>query len=112
MRRQTRRGAAPKPPLEYSILHTATLCLLAAGAVMVFSASSAEAVLKSGDSTYYLKRYLVFGAIGLRRNSSSSVSCNKACVNRLGFIFLLLGIRPLAQLLDDGHDVFAAFFQR
>jgi cell division protein FtsW len=65
MRRQTRRGAAPKPPLEYSILHTATLCLLAAGAVMVFSASSSEAVLRSGDSTYYLKRYLLFGALGL-----------------------------------------------
>jgi cell division protein FtsW len=65
MRRQTRRGAAPKPPLEYSILHTATLCLLAAGAVMVFSASSSEAVLKSGDSTYFLKRYLIFGALGL-----------------------------------------------
>ena len=32
-----------KPPLEYSILYTATLCLLAAGAVMVYSASSAEA---------------------------------------------------------------------
>ena len=65
MRSKSRRGAAPKPPLEYSILYTATLCLLAAGAVMVFSASSAEAVLKSGDSTYYLKRYLIFGALGL-----------------------------------------------
>ncbi|HYN51106.1 MAG TPA: hypothetical protein VES62_09295, partial [Thermoleophilaceae bacterium] len=29
-----------KRPVEYSILYTATLCLLAAGAVMVYSASS------------------------------------------------------------------------
>ncbi len=54
-----------KPPLEYSILYTATLCLLAAGAVMVFSASSDEALLQSGDSTYYLKRYLIYAAIGI-----------------------------------------------
>src|ERR671910_882187 len=28
----------PKPPVEYSILYTATLCLLAGGAVMLYSA--------------------------------------------------------------------------
>src|ERR671937_156372 len=55
----------PKPPLEYSLLYTATLCLLAAGAVMVYSASSAESLLTTGDSSYFLKRYLIFGAIGL-----------------------------------------------
>src|SRR5689334_25382226 len=54
-----------KPPLEYSLLYTATLCLLAAGAVMVYSASSAESLLTTGDSSYYLKRYLIFGAIGV-----------------------------------------------
>lgn len=59
------RSAGTKPTLEYSILYTATLCLIAFGAVMVYSASSAEAVLKSGDSTYYLKRYVVYGVIGL-----------------------------------------------
>jgi cell division protein FtsW len=60
------RKARAKPPLEYSILYTATLCLLAAGAVMVYSASSAESLLDgSGDPSYYLKRYLVLGAIGL-----------------------------------------------
>src|SRR5918999_2096307 len=62
----TRARSAAKPPLEYSILYTATLCLLAAGAVMVYSASSAESVLNgSGDPSYYLKRYLVFGILGL-----------------------------------------------
>ena len=54
-----------KQPLEYSILYTATLCLLAAGAVMVYSASSAESVLKNGDPAFFLKRYLMFGALGL-----------------------------------------------
>src|SRR5215211_5134871 len=61
---------APRParkrPLEYSILYTATLCLLAGGAVMVYSASSAESLLNgSGDPSFYLKRYVVFGIIGL-----------------------------------------------
>jgi cell division protein FtsW len=54
-----------KHPLEYSLLYTATLCLLAAGAVMVYSASSAESLLTTGDSSFYLKRYVIFGAIGL-----------------------------------------------
>src|ERR687896_421859 len=55
-----------KRPVEYSILYTATLCLLAMGAVMVYSASSAESLLSgSGDPSYYLKRYLMFGLIGL-----------------------------------------------
>src|SRR2546423_6634625 len=67
-RRASSRKAAkgrPKPPLEYSLLYTATLCLLATGAVMVYSASSAESLLTTGDSSYFLKRYLIFGAIGL-----------------------------------------------
>src|SRR5436305_2867943 len=60
------RKARPQPPLEYSILYTATLCLIAAGAVMVYSASSASSLLHgSGDPTYYLKRYVVYGALGL-----------------------------------------------
>jgi cell division protein FtsW len=55
----------PKPPVEYSILYTAMLCLLAGGAVMVYSASSAEALVQQGDAAYYLKRYLMLGAVGL-----------------------------------------------
>ncbi len=57
---------AKKPPLEYSVLYTATLCLLAAGAVMVYSASSAESLLDGpGDPAFYLKRYLLFALVGL-----------------------------------------------
>src|SRR5213596_3555174 len=55
-----------KQPLEYSLLYTATLCLLAAGAVMVYSASSAVALLNgSGDPSYYLKRYVILAVIGI-----------------------------------------------
>jgi cell division protein FtsW len=58
--------ARPKPPIEYSILYTATLCLIAAGAVMVYSSSSAESLLDgSGDPSFFLKRYVIYGAIGL-----------------------------------------------
>jgi len=59
-------GKQAAPPLEYSLLLTATLCLLAFGAVMVFSASSARSLLNHGGSGfYYLERTLLFGAIGL-----------------------------------------------
>jgi len=55
-----------KPPLEYSLIYTATLCLLALGAIMVYSASSAESLLEgSGDPSYYLKRYVALAIVGL-----------------------------------------------
>ena len=58
--------AARKRPIEYSILYTATLCLLAFGAVMVYSASSAESLLSGpGDPSFYLKRYLMCAVLGL-----------------------------------------------
>jgi len=62
-----RKRARPKVkrPLEYSLLYTATLCLLAIGAVMVYSASSAESLLNTGDPAYYLKRYVAYGLCGL-----------------------------------------------
>jgi len=61
-----RRAAAPTRPLEYRILLTATLCLLATGAVMVYSASSARELLQGGgDGRGFLTRYVIFAAIGL-----------------------------------------------
>jgi cell division protein FtsW len=52
-------------PIEHSILITATLCLLATGAVMVFSASSARTLLSGqGDGTSFMVKYVVYGAIG------------------------------------------------
>ena len=54
------------PPLEHRILMTAALCLLAFGAVMVYSASSPVGVLGGqGNGTSEFVRYLIFGAIGL-----------------------------------------------
>ncbi len=64
---KAKKRARPRP-LEYSLLLTATLCLLALGAVMVFSASSTTKVLQEGglsSSAYYLKRTLIFGSIAL-----------------------------------------------
>ena len=51
---------------EYTLLYAATLCLLAIGAVMVYSASSATSLLRgSGDPSFFLKKYVVFGMVGL-----------------------------------------------
>ena len=62
MRRPSKRAR----PLEYTLLYAATLFLLAIGAVMVYSASSATSLLRgSGDPSFYLKRYVVFGILGL-----------------------------------------------
>jgi cell division protein FtsW len=66
MRAAARAKAQPALPLEYNLLLTATLCLLAFGAVMVYSASSAPALLQGhGDGTGFLVKYLTYGALGL-----------------------------------------------
>jgi cell division protein FtsW len=63
---QAARARKASPPIEYSLLLTATLCLLALGVVMVFSASSTTALLgESGDGAYYLKRTGLFVLVGL-----------------------------------------------
>ncbi len=87
-------AARPKPPLEYSILFTATLCLLAFGAVMVYSASSAESLLQgTGDPSYFLKRFLVYAGVGLVALHLASRSgldlARKATPALLGLAFLL-----------------------
>jgi cell division protein FtsW len=60
-------GKRVAPPLEHRILMTAALCLLAFGAVMVYSASSPLGVLSraGGNGAGTFVRYLVFGSIGL-----------------------------------------------
>jgi cell division protein FtsW len=66
--KKRKRSRAATLPAEYNMLLTATLCLLAFGAVMVFSASSTTRVLSDGglsDSAFYLKRTVMFGAVGL-----------------------------------------------
>ena len=67
-KKKARRSRGAALSTEYNMLLTATLCLLALGAVMVFSASSTTQVLHNGglsNSAFYLKRTLMFGAAGL-----------------------------------------------
>src|SRR5437588_12607994 len=51
---------------EQRMLLTATLCLLAFGAVMVYSASSATTLLRGhGYGSGYLVKFLIYGGLGL-----------------------------------------------
>jgi cell division protein FtsW len=53
-------------PLEHRILLTATMCLLAFGAVMVYSATSATTLLQgNGYGSGFLIKFVAYGAIGL-----------------------------------------------
>jgi cell division protein FtsW len=64
--RGLRRARTDSPPLEHRILVTVTLCLLAFGAVMVYSASSpVEAISGTGYGTGEFVTYLIAAAIGL-----------------------------------------------
>jgi cell division protein FtsW len=62
-----RAASAPgQPSFEHRILLTATLCLLAFGAVMVYSASSATTLLQGhGYGSGYLVKFVIYGAVGL-----------------------------------------------
>jgi cell division protein FtsW len=66
-----KRGAGTAPArsgqcLEHRILLTATMCLLAFGAVMVYSASSATTLLQGGGyGGGILVKFVAYGAIGL-----------------------------------------------
>src|SRR6195256_2076183 len=65
-RARRKAAAAARQPLEHRILLTATLCLLAFGAVMVYSASSATSLLQGrGNGSGYLVKYISYGAVGL-----------------------------------------------
>jgi cell division protein FtsW len=60
------RGKKVEMTFEEQMLRTATLALIAFGAVMVYSASSGETILSGGaDSSEYLKRYLASAGLGL-----------------------------------------------
>ena len=65
-RRLPRLRSGASRTLEHRLLLTATFCLLAGGAVMVYSASSARTLLSGGgDGTGYLVKYLAYGAVGV-----------------------------------------------
>ena len=65
-RRAVGPAALREQPLEHRMLLTATMCLLAFGAVMVYSASSATTLLQGGGyGSSYLLKFVVFGGVGL-----------------------------------------------
>ncbi|MGH2589459.1 MAG: putative lipid II flippase FtsW, partial [Actinomycetota bacterium] len=96
---------AASPPIEYSLLLTATLCLLAFGAVMVFSASSTTSVLgESGDGAEYLKRTLLFGALGLLAMRFLSVH-GLGATRRLTPALLAISLLLLLAVLIPGVGI-------
>jgi cell division protein FtsW len=105
----SKRSRAANPPIEYSLLLTATMCLLAFGAVMVFSASSTTSVLGgSGDGAEYLKRTLLFGALGLltmRFLSVRGLSAARAATPGLlavSFVLLVIVLMPGVGVAANG----------
>jgi len=106
-RRKKAKKRAANLPAEYNLLLTATLCLLAFGAVMVFSASSTTRVLSDGglsDSAFYLKRTLLFGAVGLLILHVTARS-GLQLVRRLTPAFLGLSLFLLLVVLVAGTTV-------
>ena len=88
-------------PLEHRLLLTATFCLLAGGAVMVYSASSARTLLEGqGDGTMYLVKYLAYGAVGLvamhllSRHGLENVRRYTPWFVLVAFVLLLLVLIP------------------
>jgi len=93
------RSEHPRPSSDQNLIWTVTIALFAAGAVMVYSASSASSALSTGgDPTGYLKRYLILGAIGLAiMRIASRVDLNKVreatpvlLVVAFGLLFLVM----------------------
>ncbi|MEX0992658.1 MAG: putative lipid II flippase FtsW [Solirubrobacterales bacterium] len=90
---------------EHSMLRTATLCLLAFGAVMVYSASSGTSLLShTGDSSFYLKRYLVSAGIGLVALMYFS-RCGLTVVRRLTPVLLVVALVGLLAVLLPGVGI-------
>jgi cell division protein FtsW len=97
-RPRTRREAMT---FEHSMLRTATLCLIAFGAVMVYSASSGTSLLQGGgDSSMYLKRYLMSAALGLialgffSKHGVATVKRHTPAILGASLIGLLLVLMP------------------
>jgi cell division protein FtsW len=97
---------------EHSMLRTATLCLIAFGAVMVYSASSGTTLLsQGGDSSGYLKRYLLSAALGLGALSFFSRH-GVAAVRRMTPAILAVSIAGLVLVLVPGFGIQANGAQR
>src|SRR4051794_40220966 len=101
---------AKKPqPLEHRLLLTATFCLLAGGAVMVYSASSARTLLQGqGDGTAYLVKYVGYGAAGLvamhvlSRHGLGAARRYSPLILLVAFVLLLAVLMPGVGLKING----------
>src|SRR6201995_4482789 len=97
-RRPSSRRVAP--PLEHRILMTATLCLLAFGAVMVYSASSPVGALSPGGGSGAgpFIRYVAIGSVGLavmyllERRGLTLLDARVARLLLIGSFVLLLAV--------------------
>src|SRR3954447_21714016 len=96
-------------PLEHRLLLTATFCLLAGGAVMVYSASSARTLLEGqGDGTGYLVKYLAYGAAGLvamhllSRHGLAAIRRYTPWLLLVSFVLLVLVLLPGFGLRING----------
>src|SRR4051794_33862464 len=105
---RTERAKTPQP-LEHRLLLTATFCLLAGGAVMVYSASSARTLLQGqGDGTAYLVKYVAYGAVGLiamhvlSRHGLVAVRRASPEILLVAFVLLLAVLMPGVGLKING----------
>jgi cell division protein FtsW len=103
------RAARPQQPLEHRLLLSATFCLLAGGAVMVYSASSARTLLEGqGDGTAFLVKYVAYGAVGLvamhvlSRLDLARVRRFTPLLLAVAFVLLLLVLVPGLGLRVNG----------
>ncbi|MGH2958676.1 MAG: putative lipid II flippase FtsW [Solirubrobacterales bacterium] len=99
------RAKVSKQTPDEQLLWTITIALFAAGAVMVYSASSGNAALAvGGDPTGYLKRYLIIGAAGLLiMRFASRIDLNR--VRELTPLLLMAAFGMLVLVLLPGFGV-------
>src|SRR4051812_38407731 len=102
-------GRKRQQPLEHRLLLTATFCLLAGGAVMVYSASSARTLLEGeGDGTAFLVKYLIYGGIGLvamhvlSRHGLGAARRYSPLILLVAFVMLLAVLMPGLGLKING----------
>ena len=98
-------GSSERMTFEHSLLRTATLCLIAGGAIMVYSASSGTSLLgDSGDSSFYLKRYVASALAGMIVLAVTS-RCSLATVRRLTPAVLALSLAGLVLVHLPGFGI-------
>lgn len=104
-RPRARKRPAARQTTDEQLLWTITIALFAAGAVMVYSASSGNAALQvGGDPTGYLKRYLVIGLAGLVVMRIAS-KLDLARVRELTPVLLVAAFAMLVLVLMPGVGV-------